>query len=892
MTVYVVSLFLPYTIDFEAAAISRGRRRFSRNHPGKVEGRLAESRREQSRDLNLTLTPGATTDHEKIFKPFYAAGEAPAADLPKGPTPSEPRSVSWGASHKFNQPKLKAVTHPDSSILSRPGGDETSVKLGDGAISDSIDSDDDNGSPQVLLSDVDWVVKAAEQGNGGLRNAINAAADAGILPNKTWVGTLGMPTDSLKEHTRSNIDRTLREEYDSLPVFVSDSEFDGHYSHFCRTVLWPAFHYQVQESPRHKEYDDHTWRQYVKVNEAFADTIASNWKPGDSIWVHDYHLLLLPALLRKRLPEAEIGFFMHAAFPSSEVFRCLAIRDALLEGLLGADLVAFQTEEYCHHFLQTCSRLLSLEVTSDGVQFRDRFIHVKNTPIGIDPVSLYETRKTAEVQDWVSKIRDRYEGKHLIVARDRLDAPGGIKQKLLSYELFLKKYPKWRENVVLVQVASSMSELPELEAQISKIAMRINSVYSTLTHQPLVLLKQDISYSQFLALMTVAEIFMVTSLRDGMNLTGHDYLHCQDGKLSPQRYGSLILSEFTGSAHIFSGHELLVNPWDYKQCAEAINRALEMPAEQKQKNWQFLIDKMAPHTAQAWCKSLDQALSDAHQTQLSHEPSFVSPFSMDALKESYKRAHRRLFIVEDDISLSLSPKTPPKRTIAALNGLLKDPNNIVYLTSSKAPEDLESRIEGLSKDVGLIAENGCFLRTAGSETWEELVDASKTKEWRDGIRKVIHYFQERTDGSSIEEGRCSITFWYKDAYDPELAARQASELADQINGSRGSEPIRAVLTKGAVTVEPTEVTKATAAQSILERLSEKPDFILVAGGARGDEPLFRWANALGQKGTVPDVATVTVGSHVTEAKAMLLNEVSVTDILATLQAPPDVNGSS
>lgn len=448
------------------------------------------------------------------------------------------------------------------------------------------------------------------------------------------------------------------------------------------------------------------------------------------------------------------------------------------------------------------------------------------------------------------------------------------------------------QQVVLVQIASSMSELPELEAQISKIAMRINSVYSTLTHQPLVLLKQDISYSQFIALMTVAEVFMVTSLRDGMNLTGHDYIHCQDGKYAPQRYGSLILSEFTGSAHIFSGHEFLVNPWDYRQTADAINQALEMPAEQKQKSWQFLIEKMAPHTAQAWCKSLVNSLSDAHQTQLSREPSFVSPLSIDALKESYKCAHRRLFIVEDDLSLALSPKTPAKRTISALNGLLKDSNNIVYLTSSRAPEYLESRIEGLSKDVGLIAEDGCFLRTSGSEKWEELLDANKTKEWRDGIRKVVQYFQERTEGSSIEERHCSLAFLYKDARDPELAARQASELADQINGSRGSEPIHAVLSEGAVTVEPAEVTKATAAESVLQRLPEKPDFILVAGGSRGDEALFRWANTISQKGTVPDVTTVTVGSHVTEAKAMLLNDMTVTDVLATLQAPPDINGTS
>jgi trehalose 6-phosphate synthase/phosphatase len=308
------------------------------------------------------------------------------------------------------------------------------------------------GSPRALLADDDWAVKAAEQGHGGLQNAIHAAEEAGVLQDKMWVGTLGMPTDSLKPKTRKIIEETLREEFESLSVFVSDSEFEGHYAHFCRAVLWPALNYQMQESPRHTEYDDYSWKQYLRVNEAFADTIASNWRPGDCIWIHDYHLLTLPGLLRKRLPTAEIGFFLHAAFPSSEVFRCLNPREALLDGLLGADLIGFQTEEYCHHFLHSCSRLRRLEVLVNGVQVNNRFVHVKSQPLGIDYESLNLLRQSIEVKAWISSIAQRYKGKHLIVARDRLDAPGGIKQKLMAYELFLNKYPRWRDNVSLFRI--------------------------------------------------------------------------------------------------------------------------------------------------------------------------------------------------------------------------------------------------------------------------------------------------------------------------------------------------------------------------------------------------------------------------------------------------------
>ncbi|XHG06557.1 hypothetical protein AWENTII_009748 [Aspergillus wentii] len=706
-----------------------------------------------------------------------------------------------------------------------------------------------------------------------------------MLPDKMWVGTLGMPTDSLKDETCASISETLEDEFESITVFPSDSEFEGHYTHFCRAVLWPAFHYQMQESPRHTEYDDYSWKQYLKVNEAFANTIAAHWKPGDSIWVHDYHLLLLPSLLREKLPNAEIGFFMHAAFPSSEVFRCLNARNALLEGLLGADLVGFQTDEYCHHFLQTCSRLLSLEVTIDGVRLNKRFVNVKRIPFGIDTKALDELRQSTEVKDWVSNICTRYRGKRLIVARDRLDAPGGIKQKLLAYELFLKRNRKWRENVVLIQVASSASELPELEAQVSKIAMRINSIYSTLTHQPLVLLRQDISYSQFLALMSVAEIFMVTSLREGMNLTSHDYLHYQDGKLTLQRHGSLILSEFTGSASIFSGHELLVNPWDYREVADTINKALEMSPEQKQRNWQFLLERKAPYTALAWCDAFQNALSKAHASQLSREPSQVSSLSVNALKQSYENSDVRLFLLEDEGTIGSTASTPSKKMVHLLEHLLCEPKNLVYVTSDKSPEQLETMIHTLPYRVGYIAENGCFLREIGASQWESLVDMDKIKDWRNGIRKVIEYFQERTEGSKMEERRCLLTYRYDDAYDPEIASRQASELADQINGSRGNEAIRVVLTEGLVSVEPLDVTKAKAADLILQQLPRIPDFLFVAGGSRGDEALFRWANSLQLEDKIPNVTTLTVGSHATEAKAVLPSDLSITDIVSALSSP-------
>lgn len=265
-----------------------------------------------------------------------------------------------------------------------------------------------------------------------------------------WVGTLGMPTDALAQNTKDTIAQKLKDEYGSLTVYVNDSDFDGHYTHFCKTILWPVLHYQIPDNPKSKAYEDHSWIYYVKINQAFAECIARNWKKGDSIWIHDYHLLLVPSMVRSMLPEgsdASIGFFMHIAFPSSEVFRCLAPRKQLLEGMLGANLIGFQTGEYCRHFLQTCSRLLCVEATRGGLQLENRFVNVGTFPIGIDPASWDKRRNATDVEIWAKMISERYAGKRLLVSRDKMDQIRGIRQKLLSYELFLNTYPEWADKV-------------------------------------------------------------------------------------------------------------------------------------------------------------------------------------------------------------------------------------------------------------------------------------------------------------------------------------------------------------------------------------------------------------------------------------------------------------
>lgn len=219
--------------------------------------------------------------------------------------------------------------------------------------------------------------------------------------------------------------------------------------------------------------------------------------------------------------------------------------------------------------------------------------------------------------------------------------------------MFLNKYPEWRDKVVLIQVATSTTENAELDATVSDIVTRVNSSWANLAYQPLVYLKQDISYPQYLALLTVADALMIASQREGMNLTCHEYLSCQDGSFEGHnRYGSLILSEFTGSASVFGGNELSVNPWDYRQCADAIKKALEMEDVEKEDRWKKLHTAVMHNTAEHWFNEFLAKLDSVYEEQHKRDTTAVPRLSINMLGQKYQKSGRRLFILDYEGTLA------------------------------------------------------------------------------------------------------------------------------------------------------------------------------------------------------------------------------------------------
>ncbi|KAI5952942.1 TPS3 [Candida margitis] len=471
-----------------------------------------------------------------------------------------------------------------------------------------------------IFNTAPWSVVPSDSGNGSLNKAIDLSVKEGILQQNKWVGIIAMPSDTISAKIRQDIASKLDSEYNCEAVFPDDITFEGHYKSFCKQILWPTLHYQIPDDPKSKAFEDHSWGHYVLMNQLIADKLVETYVEtnGDCnfddsenvIWVHDYHLLLVPRMVREKLPKAKIGLFLHVSFPSSEVFRCLAQRTELLEGMLGADCISFQTNEYVRHFKQTCNKILDAEVADNTVVYKDRSVVVNTIPVGIDAPSLEKKVHSESVLEWRRLIRERWGEQKLIISRDKLDKLRGIKQKLLAYEKFLTQHPEFINNTILIQICIGSGSDPSYESEVMKIISRINSLPENISViQPVVLLQKDIEFDQYLALQCEAESFVVSSMREGLNLTCHEFITATAEKKSP-----LILSEFTGSASLLycdGEGALLINPWDLKKFSETFYQSLTMSKEEKKKRWENCHHFVLTQNSKHWVTNCLQSINDS-----------------------------------------------------------------------------------------------------------------------------------------------------------------------------------------------------------------------------------------------------------------------------------------
>ncbi|PWN92236.1 hypothetical protein FA10DRAFT_266032 [Acaromyces ingoldii] len=625
-----------------------------------------------------------------------------------------------------------------------------------------------------------------------------------------------------------------------VPVWLDNAVAHGHYEGYCKTHLWPLFHYLLwQDVPGDRRvWDDYSWEAYVAANEAYAQRVAEQYRPGDLVWVHDYHLLLVPQMLRKLVPDAHIGLFIHAPFPSSEIFRCLPQRGEIIEGMLGADLACFQAFSYSRHFLSSCIRVCGLESSANSVESTTGHVtNVAYNPIGIDAAKIAKDCTSPGVMPKIEAIREMYRGKKVIVGRDKLDVVRGVIQKLQAFHKLLEEFPEWRDNVVLIQVtAPSLNDSPILERQVSELVSHINGEFGSLSFTPVHHYHQIIERDEYFALLSVADLAIVSSLRDGMTASTMEYVVAQHmlGSKAP-----LLLSEFTGSAGRLRS-AIQINPWATFSCAKAINYALKMPHEERESRHDDLYHQVVSHTSHTWAASLVKLLVQRILGEQSAH--FTPPLNRSLLVQRYKEAGKRMFLLDYDGTLTPIVKDPEaalpsKKLLEALQKLTSDERNIVYVISGR-DETFLSKHLGHFERMGFSAEHGGYMREPGSKTWINL-----TKEldmsWMNDIKGVFEYFTERTSGANIEMKKSSITWHYRNA-DPDYGVFQAKECQAHLDNLVAQQGLAIEVLVGKKNLEcrPLAVNKGEIVKRILYHHADT-ELVFCAGDDRTDEDMFR-----------------------------------------------------
>ncbi|KAI0941904.1 hypothetical protein AcV7_002464 [Taiwanofungus camphoratus] len=664
-----------------------------------------------------------------------------------------------------------------------------------------------------------------------------ADAAAGKIPASAVRGDdrRGLETLLAEYRSREEIDAGGKIAY--VPVWLDDTVAHGHYEGYCKQTLWPLFHYLLWQdvATEYASADTH-WPAYAAANAAFAARVAAVARPGDLVWVHDYHLLLVPALLRQALPDAAVGLFVHTPFPSSEIFRCLPRRKEILEGMLGANLVCFQTYSYSRHFTSSCVRVCGHEITATGgIDVQGHVTAIAYCPVGVDAERVAKDTLRPGIQPKLEALRALYEGKKIIVGRDKLDVVKGVVQKLRAFEKLLQDYPQWIGNVVLIQVTSpALSDSPKLERQVSELVAHINGEYGSLDFIPVHHYHQTIKKDEFYALLSVADLGVITPLRDGMNTTSMEFVIAQDRT----KHSPLVLSEFMGISNNMSD-ALQVNPWNLGEVAAAMHRGLLMPDEEKRARHQTLYQTVSTHTSHTWAAVLAKTLlAQIGRSNLARQTPYIP---RDRLEDCYRAAKKRLFLLDYDGTLAPIVKVPSAAvpspdTLEALARLTADPKNVVFIISGRDGEFLEQHL-GHIKNLGMSAEHGGFVREPGQAEWSNFTE-NLDMGWMSEVLEIFKYYTERTTGSQIEVKKSSITWHYRSS-DPEWGLFQCRQCQDLLeNNLARKRPIEVLVGKKNLEVRPMAVNKGEIVKRILY-YNPDAEFVFCAGDDKTDEDMFR-----------------------------------------------------
>ena len=684
---------------------------------------------------------------------------------------------------------------------------------------------------------------------------------------------MGWPGASIPPEHEATVRNYGEQQFKSGPIFLPEESMDRFYLGFCNKTIWPLFHY----FPTLTHYEEECWQEYQRVNRVFGEAVVKALQPDDLLWVHDYHLMLLPKLVREKFPEMPIGFFLHIPFPSWEIFRMLprAWREEIIEGLLGSSLIGFHTHDYVRYFLTSVLRTAGYEHQLGSLTLRDRVVKVDTFPMGVEFNRFMEAATSKETDLRVAELREKCAGQKVIFSVDRLDYTKGLINRLRGYELFLKNNPQWHGKVVfIVSVAPSRIGVDSYQAmklELEQTVGRIVGDFGNVHWTPLVYQFRNLTFDEIVPLYRLCDVALITPLRDGMNLVAKEFIASR-----PDQTGVLILSEMAGAAKEM-GEALIINPFHREDFAKALEQALTMPVEEQIRRNKLMQERLRRYNVVRWADDFVQALLSTQKTEAARRARALTGKALATLVQQYRSTPRRTLLLDYDgtlVPFAAEPKLaqPDGELLDLLTALGSDPANEVIVVSGRQRHTLENWFGRLP--ISLIAEHGVWLRNKNSD-WRML--KTMTNDWKERVRPILQLFMDRLPGALLEEKEFSLAWHYRRA-DPEQASLRAKELLDDLTGYTRNIDVQVFEGNKVVEVRNSGISKGIAA---LEWLSGRtPKFILCIGDDWTDEDMFR--------ALPPTAISVRVGVVSTAARYYLGNHIAVRRMLRDLSIP---NGS-
>ncbi len=601
---------------------------------------------------------------------------------------------------------------------------------------------------------------------GSLAASINSflKSQESFSSNYLWFGSAG----NISPENYQDLKQALAPNF-LIPIPSKTDQTEGFYDSFCNQTIWPLFHY----FPSKALYDSEHWQSYIEMNESFCNAISKELCPGDLVWIHDFHLMLLPQMLRTIAPQTKIGFFLNIPFPAFEVFRMLPWSLEILNGLLGSDLVGFHTDGFLRSFLRCVTRILGHKIINHEISLSDRGIKTGTFPMGIDFQRLNDSSIQPDIISLVNVMKKPLADKKIILSVDRLDYSKGILNKLRCFEKFLEINPDWHRKVNLILIVApslgTINQYSAMKKKIDEAVGRINGRFGRFDWNPVLYQYQFLSFENLSALYANTDVFLVTPFREGMNLTAKEYVASKRDKT-----GVLILSEMAGAAKELTD-AIIVNPNDLNAMVDALHDALLMPVPEqivRNEKMQFhLKTNDVVHWASSFLRILNSNL-DKKETS-SKLPEILNTKS--EIREQFFNAERRLILLDYDgtlVPFSEKPElaTPGKRVKRILRSLAGSDKTDVVLVSGRPKKFMDKWFSDLL--LNIIAEHGVWGRKI-HENWQLLGQFDSS--WKTEVNFLLSKYVLKLPGSFIEEKNYAIVFHYRST-DPDLASIILPEL--------------------------------------------------------------------------------------------------------------------